>query len=139
MNALVKSNLENAFRDFLKGVNITDVGQNVFRYLEVTQSSTPCIFVVADTPQETTPGSNRYKVPISIRIVQTIDEAKEDTGSLDRYGLAVETALTASFDSINSTNSNIFMYKLTKPSSGQEIVEHTFQYAVNLETVCKAK
>src|SRR5690349_18931022 len=114
MNALVKSNLENAFRDFLKAQNIASIGNNIYRFLEVDHADTPCIFVVADKPQETTPGSNRYRVPLSIRIVETIDDMRANTGSLDVIGLAVETVLTGAFDSINSNDPNIFMFKLTK-------------------------
>ena len=131
--------LENGYKNFLDSLNLSC---SVYRMLpsgslEVT---TPCIFVVANKGSELKYESGIFKIPFECKVVYVAQDLQDNPTGLDVLTNAVETALTGSRSYINSTSNDTFLFSVTKPSNPSiDVVEHTYQYTIALDIVCKNK
>lgn len=69
------------------------------------------------------------------------EQLKQDASVIDTLTQDVEEALANARSAINADEtSNLHLFSVTMNSSpNPEVVEHTFQYVIDLETVCKKK
>src|SRR5437016_2177957 len=96
-NSLVKAKTETAFKNFISS-SVSEVTGRVYRFVETQEAASPCIFVMASEPQERTPGSGRYTVPLAVKVCVSNADLQSDDNLLSRIGGSVETALTGSLN-----------------------------------------
>ena len=103
-------------------------------------ANTPSIFIVAGKSVEVRQDSGIYRIPLEIKVVYLASDLDANPAGLDTLSTTVENALTGSMQYINgSGRRNIFLIQATKPSGELQVVEHTYQYTIGLEVVCKNK
>lgn len=139
----LNSAIEEEFTKYLKGLDITNLGTNVYRFFNGVDAVTPCVFVIANQKGSVigTAESGIYRVPFEVRVVYVAQQVYQDANAIDTLTEDVEEALASSQSAINADEtSNLHVFSLTMTSTpNPEVVDHTFQYVISLEAVCKKK